>query len=310
MDIKCAKYYRKIEIIYNHATPINFLINGIDFEIISIKGTETKKKHRRVEILTGDLLSAMSLTKLRDNVLNQKNIPEHIAIIMDGNGRWAKEKSLPRLAGHHEGINSVREITRVCGEIGVKHLTLYTFSTENWRRPKREVSSLMKLLFNTIQDEIKNLHKNKVKLTTIGDLNALPKSARESIMEGIELTKSNIGLNLILALNYGARQEIIRAVKKIANQISLGETAIEHVSEQTISDNLYTSTIKDPDLLIRTGGERRISNFLLWQSAYSELYMTDTYWPGFRETQILTAIQNFQNRERRFGKTSKQVQSI
>ena len=286
------------------------MINGIDFEIIFVKGTETKKKHRRVEILTGDLLSAMSLTKLRDNVLNQKNIPEHIAIIMDGNGRWAKEKSLPRLAGHHEGINSVREITRVCGEIGVKHLTLYTFSTENWRRPKREVSSLMKLLFNTIQDEIKNLHKNKVKLTTIGDLNALPKSARESIMEGIELTKSNIGLNLILALNYGARQEIIRAVKKIANQISLGETAIENVSEQTISDNLYTSTIKDPDLLIRTGGERRISNFLLWQSAYSELYMTDTYWPGFRETQILTAIQNFQNRERRFGKTSKQVQSI
>ena len=134
----------------------------------------------------------MSLTKLRDNVLNQKNIPEHIAIIMDGNGRWAKEKSLPRLAGHHEGINSVREITRVCGEIGVKHLTLYTFSTENWRRPKREVSSLMKLLFNTIQDEIKNLHKNKVRLTTIGDLNALPKSARESIMEGIELTKKNM----------------------------------------------------------------------------------------------------------------------
>ncbi len=251
----------------------------------------------------------MSRTELRENVLDQGNIPKHIAIIMDGNGRWARQRAMPRLAGHHEGINSVREITRICGEIGVKHLTLYTFSTENWRRPKREVSALMKLLLNTIRDEIRNLHKNKVKLTTIGDLSALPKSAHKSIQEGIELTESNDGLNLILALNYGARQELIRAVKKIANQISSGETEPEHVTEQTISENLYTRTIKDPDLLIRTGGERRISNFLLWQLAYSELYMTDTYWPAFREEQLLTSIQDFQNRERRFGKISLQLQS-
>ena len=251
----------------------------------------------------------MSLTRLRKNILDQKNMPKHIAIIMDGNGRWAKERSMSRLSGHHEGINSVREITRVCGGIGVKHLTLYTFSTENWGRPKREVFALMKLLLHTIRDEIKNLHENKVKLTTIGALSALPKSARENIQEGIELTKNNDGLNLILALNYGARQELVRSVKKIWDRIGSSDFDPEHITEQTISENLYTSMIKDPDLLIRTGGERRISNFLLWQLAYSELYMTDTYWPAFREEQLLTAVQDFQNRERRFGKIGKQVQS-
>jgi len=251
----------------------------------------------------------MSLTRLKKNILDKKNIPGHIAIIMDGNGRWAKERSISRLSGHHEGINSVREITRVCGEIGVKHLTLYTFSTENWGRPKREVSALMKLLLHTIRDEIKNLHENKVKLTTIGDLSALPKSACENIQEGIELTKNNNGLNLILALNYGARQELVRAVKKIWDSVGSNNFDPEQITEQTISENLYTSMIKDPDLLIRTGGERRISNFLLWQLAYSELYMTDTYWPAFREEQLLTAVQDFQNRERRFGQIGKQVQS-
>ncbi len=244
---------------------------------------------------------------LKNNILKQKNIPKHIAIIMDGNGRWAKERSMSRLSGHHEGINSVREITRVCGEIGVDHLTLYTFSTENWGRPKREVSALMTLLLHTIRDEIKNLHENKVKLTTIGDLSALPKSARENIQEGIKTTKNNNGLNLILALNYGARQEITRSVKKLIDQIMSGKTVPEAITEQNISENLYTNMIKDPDLLIRTGGERRISNFLLWQLAYSELYMTDIHWPAFREEQLLTAVQDFQKRERRFGKTSKQV---
>jgi|TARA_Y100000031_G_scaffold155716_1_gene207352 undecaprenyl diphosphate synthase len=251
----------------------------------------------------------VNYSKLREEILNRGIIPEHIAIIMDGNGRWAKQRSMPRLAGHHEGINSVREITRVCGEIGVKHLTLYTFSTENWQRPQREVSALMKLLLNTIRDEVKSLHKNKVKLTTIGDLNALPDSARKGILEGIELTEDNTGLNLVLALNYGSRQELIMAVNKIMDQIDSGEVKPEQISEQTISNNLYTNNIKDPDLLIRTGGEHRISNFLLWQSAYSELYMTDTYWPEFREEQLLTAIHEFQNRERRFGKISKQVQT-
>jgi len=248
--------------------------------------------------------------KQRTEILTMGNIPRHIAIIMDGNGRWAKQRAMPRLAGHREGINSVREITRVCGEIGVNHLTLYTFSTENWNRPKKEVSALMKLLLNTIRGEIKSLHENKVKLTTIGDICVLPDSAQNGIKEGVELTKQNTGLNLILALNYGARQEMVRAVKKIANRIELGEMEVEDINENCIHDSLYTKHTQDPDLLIRTGGEKRISNFLLWQSAYSELYMTDTYWPEFREEQLLTAIQNYQFRERRFGRLSKQMESV
>ena len=251
----------------------------------------------------------MSKTELRETIQSKGNIPEHIAIIMDGNGRWATKHSLPRLAGHHEGINSVREITRVCGELGVKHLTLYTFSTENWQRPKKEVSALMKLLLNTIRDEIRSLHENEVKLTTIGDLDVLPNSAYEGIQEGIVLTKDNGGLNLILALNYGARQEIISAIKKIMKQVALAEINIEQVKEKTISENLYTKDVRDPDLLIRTGGENRVSNFLLWQLAYSELYMTDTFWPEFREFHLLEAILNFQKRERRFGKISRQVKT-
>ncbi len=252
----------------------------------------------------------MNNSKQRTDILTIGNIPRHIAIIMDGNGRWAKQRTMPRLAGHREGINSVREITRVCGEIGVNHLTLYTFSTENWNRPKREVSALMKLLLNTIRGEIKSLHENKVKLTTIGDISVLPDSAQNGINEGVELTKQNTGLNLILALNYGARQEMVRAVKKIAHRIDLGEIEIEDINENCIHDSLYTKHTQDPDLLIRTGGEKRISNFLLWQSAYSELYMTDTYWPEFREEQLLTAIQNYQFRERRFGRLSKQMESV
>ncbi len=244
---------------------------------------------------------------LKEKVLSLGNIPDHIAIIMDGNGRWAKMRSLPRLAGHHEGINSVRKITQICGEIRVCHLTLYTFSTENWLRPKKEVSALMTLLLNTIKGEINNLHKNGVKLTTIGDLNILPDTARVGIQEGIDLTKDNTGLNLILALNYGARQEIIRAVKKISSQVALDNTISEHITEKTISENLYTHNVKDPDLLIRTGGERRISNFLLWQAAYTELYMIDTFWPDFREKQLLEAVLDYQNRERRFGMVSNQV---
>ena len=244
----------------------------------------------------------MSLTRLKKNILDKKNIPGHIAIIMDGNGRWAKERSISRLSGHHEGINSVREITRVCGEIGVKHLTLYTFSTENWGRPKREVSALMKLLLHTIRDEIKNLHENKVKLTTIGALSALPKSACENIQEGIELTKNNNGLNLILALNYGARQELVRAVKKIWDSIGSNDFDPEQITEQTISENLYTSMIKDPDLLIRTGGERRISNFLLWQLAYAEIFFIKKLWPDFNERDYYNILKEFKTIKRNFGK--------
>ena len=238
-----------------------------------------------------------------------KNVPKHIAIIMDGNGRWAKERGLPRIAGHREGINSVREITRICGEIGVKYLTLFTFSTENWNRPKREVKALMKLLLSTIKKEIKELHKNNVKFSTIGDISILPKSTEKGIKEGIELTFNNSGLNLILALNFGSRQEILSAVNNIISDINKKDIEIDSIDENIFSSYLYTNNFPDPDLLIRTSGELRISNFLLWQSAYTEMYLTDTYWPSFRENELFQAILDFQNRERRFGKTSEQLDS-
>ena len=238
-----------------------------------------------------------------------KNVPKHIAIIMDGNGRWAKERGLPRIAGHREGINSVREITRICGKIGVKYLTLFTFSTENWNRPKREVQALMTLLLSTIKKEIKELHKNNVKFSTIGDISILPKSTEKGIKEGIELTFNNSGLNLILALNYGSRQEILLAVNNIISDINKKDIEIDSIDENIFSSYLYTNNCPDPDLLIRTSGELRISNFLLWQSAYTEMYLTDTYWPSFRENELFQAILDFQNRERRFGKTSEQLDS-
>ena len=234
-------------------------------------------------------------------------IPEHIAIIMDGNGRWARSRSLPRIAGHKEGINSVREITRICGEIGVKYLTLYTFSTENWKRPRAEVSALMALLLKTINHEIEALNKNNVRFTIIGDLNILPSTTTNGLRDGVAITKGNNGLNLCLALNYGSRQEIIDAVRIMATKVMQGEIKPNNITEQSFSDLLYTKDIPDPDLLIRTSGECRLSNFLLWQSAYTEIFMTDTYWPAFREDQLMDAIFDFQSRERRFGRVSEQV---
>tara|TARA_B110000116_G_scaffold239331_1_gene226674 strand:- start:2438 stop:3190 length:753 start_codon:yes stop_codon:yes gene_type:complete len=240
-------------------------------------------------------------------ISEQGDIPSHIAIIMDGNGRWAKSKNLPRIAGHREGINSVREIVRICGELGVAYLTLYTFSSENWKRPKIEVGAIMKLLLGTINKEIDNLDKNNVRLLTIGNLNDLPKEPRKGMLEGVNKTKNNTGLNLILALSYGGRQELIMAFQRIVNKIEKGEMKSEHISQESIAKELYTSEVPDPDLLIRTGGERRISNFLLWQSAYTELYMTDKFWPDFREDEILDSIFDYQNRQRRFGQTGEQV---
>ena len=238
-----------------------------------------------------------------------ETIPRHIAIIMDGNGRWAKERGLPRIAGHREGINSVREITKICGEIGVKYLTLYTFSTENWSRPKTEVKALMTLLLSTIKKEIKELHKNDVKFSTIGDISILPRGTVKGIKEGEKLTSDNSGLNLILALNYGSRQEIISAVNNIVLDIKKGSLDSNSIDENIFSSYLDTNNCPDPDLLIRTSGELRISNFLLWQSAYTEMYLTNTYWPSFRENELFTAIFDFQNRERRFGKTSEQLEN-
>ena len=246
------------------------------------------------------------IQSIKENAL-EGHIPVHIAIIMDGNGRWAKERSLPRVAGHKEGINSVREITRVCGEIGVKHLTLYTFSTENWRRPKAEVSALMTLLLKTISVEVRELHKKNVRFTTIGDLEMLPRSTQKGILDGSEITKNNTGLNLCLALNYGSRQEMVSAVQSIADKVKNGDLDSDEIDETIFSDALSTSEMPDPDLLIRTSGECRLSNFLLWQSAYTEIFMTDIYWPAFREDALMDAILNFQSRERRYGKVSEQV---
>ena len=244
---------------------------------------------------------------LRDKVSANGNLPKHIAIIMDGNGRWARLKNLPRAAGHKEGINSVREIVRVCGEIGVSHLTLYTFSSENWSRPKTEVSAIMKLLLSTIKKEISNLDDNNVKLSTIGNVGQLPRDTQKNILDGVEKTKSNTGLNLILALSYGSRQELIRAIKRTFIRVKETGLEIDNIDENLLSSELYTADIPDPDLIIRTGGEYRLSNFLLWQSAYSELLISETFWPDFRESDLLNSITDYQNRQRRFGQTAEQV---
>jgi len=240
-------------------------------------------------------------------MLDPDRLPRHVAIIMDGNGRWAKAHSLPRIAGHKEGIDSVRAITKKCGDIGVKHLSLYTFSSENWRRPKKEVKALMGLLLLTIRREIKDLNKNNVRLTTIGNMGDLPDEARKGMEEGLKITENNSGLNLILALSYGGRQEILKMVQSIARKAVNGEIEPEKLSEGDIVNELDTAKIPDPDLLIRTGGDQRISNFLLWQIAYSEIYVTDTYWPEFKEKELLDAVADFQDRERRFGRISEQL---
>ena len=249
----------------------------------------------------------MPIKDIKDSIIDKNNIPKHIAIIMDGNGRWAKVHSLPRIAGHKEGIVSVRAITKICGDIGVKHLSLYTFSSENWRRPKNEVKALMRLLLLTIRREIKDLNKNNVRLTTIGNMGDLPDDARKGMEEGLKITEKNSGLNLILALSYGGRQEILKMVQSIARKALNGEIEPEKISEDNIVNELDTAKIPDPELLIRTGGELRISNFLLWQIAYSEIYVTDIYWPEFREKELLDAVADFQARERRFGHISEQL---
>lgn len=249
------------------------------------------------------------IDKLRDEIIAEGNLPRHIAIIMDGNGRWAKERRLPRTAGHSEGINSVREITRECGNLGIEILTLYTFSAENWSRPKTEVSALMSLLLKTIRREIDELHKNNVKFTIMGHIKDLPPKPYKGLIEGVEKTKNNTGLNLNLALSYGSRMEILDAVREIAAKTKSGIIDIEDINEKLFSDHLYTCGMPDPDLLIRTSGELRLSNFLLWQLAYTEIFVTPIYWPAFRSKELFEAIKNYQKRERRFGLTTEQIKN-
>lgn len=230
------------------------------------------------------------------------NLPRHIAIIMDGNGRWAQRKGAARIFGHRNAIQAVTDVTEACGELGIQYLTLYAFSTENWGRPKEEVDGLMELLVNTIKKEIGNLMENQVKLLTIGDISHLPKVCQRNLEEAKEMTKNNTGLKVLLALNYSGRWEIVKAAKKIAIDVQQGRLHPEDIDEQMFSSLLETSGVPDPELLVRTSGELRISNFLLWQIAYTELYITKTLWPDFRKEDLYEAIYSYQHRERRFGK--------
>jgi undecaprenyl diphosphate synthase len=239
--------------------------------------------------------------------LNSDNIPKHVAIIMDGNGRWAKQKGQERLFGHAMGVESVREALKAATNCGVKYLTLYAFSTENWNRPQAEVNGLMTILVDTITKEIDSLHQNNVIVKTIGDLSELPGSCGLELQKATEKTVSNTGTTLILALNYSAKKEIISAVKNIAQKYHTGEVKLDQINDQLMDSNLYTNGIPDPELLIRTSGELRISNFLLWQIAYSELYFTDKLWPDFKKEDFYQAIYDYQNRERRFGLVSEQI---
>lgn len=238
--------------------------------------------------------------------LDMTRIPEHIAIIMDGNGRWATERGKERSYGHQAGVDTVRRITSECTRLGVKYLTLYTFSTENWNRPADEVAALMGLVLSALEDEL--FMKNDVRFQVIGDIDRLPEAVQKKLQETIEHTAKNSAMTMTIALSYSSRWEITRAVKNIAQQVADGKLAVDDITEDVISRNLTTNFMPDPDLLIRTGGELRISNYLLWQIAYSELYFCDTYWPDFLEEDLHKAIASYQNRQRRFGKTEAQVE--
>lgn len=236
-----------------------------------------------------------------------KKIPLHVAIIMDGNGRWAKKQGEERIFGHKNAIQAVRDAVEQAAESNIKYLTLYTFSEENWNRPRQEVLALMELLVDSLNAELETLMKNNIRLNTIGNIEKLPENCLKNLKNTLEKTKHNTHMTLTLALSYGARDEIIKAVKKISSDIKNGEISIKNINEELFNKYLFTKNIPDPELIIRTSGEQRISNFLLWQIAYSEFYFTDILWPDFRKEHFIQAIENYQNRERRFGKTSEQI---
>lgn len=241
--------------------------------------------------------------------LDLSKLPRHIAIIMDGNGRWAKKQGAMRIFGHRSAIKAVRDTTEICAELGIGYLTLYAFSTENWNRPKAEVDALMNLLVKTILGEVKTLMKNNIRLLTIGNTEDLPAKARKSLAQAIELTANNTGMSLVLALSYSGRWDITEATKRLAEKIQRNEIKPDDITPELLAQHLSTSQIPDPELLIRTSGEMRISNFLLWQLAYSELYITNILWPDFRRENVIEALIDYQKRERRFGMISEQLQS-
>ncbi|MEL6972960.1 MAG: isoprenyl transferase [Bacteroidota bacterium] len=241
------------------------------------------------------------------NKIDQDRLPEHIAIIMDGNGRWAKEKGKPRVFGHRNGVKSVREVTEAAAELGVNYLTLYAFSTENWGRPKLEISALMRLLVETVYQETNTLMENNIRLQAIGEIDKLPKATHQALLDGIENTKNNDRMTLVLALNYSGRSDIANATKAITNKVQQGLISPDEITPELISASLSTANMPDPELLIRTSGEARISNFLLWELAYAELYFSNVFWPDFRKPDFYQAIVDYQQRERRFGKISEQI---
>ncbi len=239
--------------------------------------------------------------------ISKENLPRHVAVIMDGNGRWARQRGAERIFGHQNAIKAVRDTTEGCAELGIDYLTLYAFSTENWMRPKHEVDALMKLLVSTIKKETDTLMKNKVKLAAIGDIDSLPGSCQQELTEAMDNTKQNDGLTLVLALSYSGRWEILEAVKSIVADVQQGKLTIDQIDNEVFGNYLNTKNIPDPELLIRTSGEMRISNFLLWQVAYTELFITDVLWPDFRKEHLHEALTWYQKRERRFGKISEQM---
>lgn len=239
--------------------------------------------------------------------IDKNNLPTHLAIIMDGNGRWAKQQGKLRAFGHENGTKTVKKIVESCAKLGIKFLTLYTFSTENWNRPKIEVDILMKLLISSLKKELKTLQNNNIRLNSIGNIDSLPSGVRKELLEVMEQTKNNTAMTLTLALSYGSRDEIINAVKNITQKVKNNIISIDTIDESIINQHLYTQNMPDVDLVIRTSGEHRISNFLLWQIAYAEFYFTDVLWPDFKEAHLHEAILSYQKRERRFGKTSEQI---
>jgi undecaprenyl diphosphate synthase len=248
--------------------------------------------------------------KIQQELHRSGDIPNHIAIIMDGNGRWAKKRGLPRIAGHREGVESVREAVEACGQLGVGHLTLYAFSTENWKRPKDEISLLMRLLMRALRDETDKLYQNNVRIRAIGEVSALPQEVQDELFDAIEKTKPNTGLTLTLALSYSGRWDLTSAMRRIAVDVQRGKLYPDQITEALIGEYLSTKDIPDPDLMIRTSGEFRISNFLLWQLAYSEIHISACYWPDFRRDGLYAAIREYQKRERRFGMVSEQLTPV